>query len=169
MRKSKEESTPILSEAVTKILTQMSRSRSLASSLTIRATIILLSAEGESNQAISKRLNMHHNSIAKWRTRFIASTSVLERLEASDPSNLPAEINRLLSDNPRPGCPAVYTQEQILKIVDLACKLPSDFGYEVSQWSLNLLVQEIIKQGIAEQISAKSVSRFLKGSSVKTS
>lgn len=49
-----------------------------------------------------------------------------------------------------------------MKIIDLACKAPADFGYEVSQWSLNLLVTEIKKQGIAEQISAKSVSRFLK-------
>ncbi|NDO27392.1 helix-turn-helix domain-containing protein, partial [[Clostridium] clostridioforme] len=32
----------------------------------------------------------------------------------------------------------------------------------VSQWSLPLLVAEIKKQGIAEQISEKSVSRFLK-------
>lgn len=49
-----------------------------------------------------------------------------------------------------------------MKIIDLACKSPSDFGYEVSQWSLNLLVAEIKKQGIADQISEKSVSRFLK-------
>ena len=42
------------------------------------------------------------------------------------------------------------------------CSNPNDFGYEVSQWSLPLLVAEIKKQGIAEQISEKSVSRFLK-------
>lgn len=169
MRIPKEESTPILSEALKKILAPISRSRSLASSLTTRATIILLSAEGKSNQEIGKHLNMHYNSIAKWRTRFIASTSILQELEATDPSKLPDEVKRLLTDNPRPGCPAVYTQEQILKIIDLACKPPSDFGYEVSHWSLNLLVLEITKQGIAEHISAKSVSRFLKGSAVKTS
>jgi transposase len=90
-------------------------------------------------------------------------------LETTDPDKLPDEISRLLSDNPRPGCPAVYTQEQIVKIIDLACKSASEFGYEVSNWSLNLLVQEIKKQGIAEEISAKSVSRFLKGGAIKTS
>ena len=55
-----------------------------------------------------------------------------------------------------------------MKIIDPACKAPSDFGYEVSQWSLNLLVKEIRRQGIAEDISAKSVSRFLKGGQIKT-
>ena len=49
-----------------------------------------------------------------------------------------------------------------MRIIDLACSNPNNFGYEVSQWSLPLLVAEIKKQGIAEQISEKSVSRFLK-------
>ena len=49
-----------------------------------------------------------------------------------------------------------------MRIIDLACGNPNDFGYEVSQWSLPLLVAEIKKQGIAAQISEKSVSRFLK-------
>ena len=37
-----------------------------------------------------------------------------------------------------------------------------DLGYEVSQWSLPLLTAEIKKQGIVDQISEKTVSRFLK-------
>ena len=45
---------------------------------------------------------------------------------------------------------------------DSHCSSSNDFGYEVSQWSLPLLVAEIKKQGIAAQISEKSVSRFLK-------
>ena len=49
-----------------------------------------------------------------------------------------------------------------MRIIDLACSNPNDFGYEVSQWSLPLLVAEIKMQGIAAQISEKSVSRFLK-------
>lgn len=50
-----------------------------------------------------------------------------------------------------------------MKIIAPVCKAPSVFGYEVSQWSLNLLVKEIRRQGITENISAKSVSRFLRG------
>lgn len=78
------------------------------------------------------------------------------------PEKLQAEIKILLTDDRRFGRFPVFTQGQILKIIDLACKHPSDFGHETSQWSLNLLVSEIKKQGITEQISAKFVSRFFK-------
>ncbi len=68
----------------------------------------------------------------------------------------------LTTTRKRSGAPAVFTPEQVMQIIELACRDPCDFGYEVSQWSLNLLVMEIKKQGIVEQISARSVSRFLK-------
>lgn len=169
MRLSKEQSIPVLSETVRTILTTMSRSRSISSSLCKRAEIVLLASEGKSNQEISKHLNMHYNNVATWRTRFISASSVLQTLEESDSSKLKSKVTQLLTDNPRSGCPPVYTQEQIVKIIDLACKSPTVFGYEASHWSLNMLVLEITKQGIAEHISAKSVSRFLKGSGLKTS
>ena len=63
---------------------------------------------------------------------------------------------------PIKNAPSVFPPDQIMRIIGLACSSPNDFGYEVSQWSLPLLVAEIKKQGIAEQISEKSVSRFLK-------
>ncbi len=49
-----------------------------------------------------------------------------------------------------------------MKIVNLACCKPEDYGYEVSQWSLTLLAKEIENQGIADHILEKTVSRFLK-------
>ncbi len=49
-----------------------------------------------------------------------------------------------------------------MKIIDPACQNPCDFGCEASQWSLPILAAEIKKQGVADRISEKSVSRFLK-------
>jgi len=86
----------------------------------------------------------------------------LREIETSIPDKLEEEIRLILSDRKRSDTPSSFTQKQIMKIIDLACKNPCDFGYEVSQWSLHLLVMEIKKQGIADQISEKSVSRFLK-------
>jgi transposase len=169
MRISKKAMTPILSEKIKNILTQMTRSRTISASLNQRSSIVLLASLGKSNKEISQHLNIHHNCISKWRMRFMESLSILQAIEISEPEKLQDAIKYLLSDKPRPGTPATYTQEQIVKIIDLACKLPSDFGYEVSHWSLNILVKEIIKQGISETMSAKSVSRFLKGSGIKTS
>lgn len=71
-------------------------------------------------------------------------------------------LNLVLQKNWKRKCfsaSSIFTQEQIIKIIDPACKNPCDFGYEVSKWSLALLTTEIKKQGIAGQISEKSVSR----------
>ena len=58
------------------------------------------------------------------------------------PEKLEDEIRAVLSDKKRPGAPSVFTPDQIMRIIDLACSNPNDFGYEVSQWSLPLLVAE---------------------------
>lgn len=168
MRKKTIDTIPALTEEIKNTLISFSRSRILPASLINRVNIALLAGEGLTNQEISARLNMHYNSVGTWRSRFLDALPHLREIQESAPDKLSDEIRRVFSDKPRPGCPCVFTQEQIMKIIDLACKAPSDFGYEVSQWSLNLLVKEIRKQGIAEDISAKSVSRFLKGGQAKT-
>ena len=168
MRKKTIDTIPALTEEIKNTLISFSRSRILPASLINRVNIALLAGEGLTNQEISARLNMHYNSVGTWRSRFLDALPHLREIQESAPDKLSDEIRKVFSDKPRPGCPCVFTQEQIMKIIDLACKAPSDFGYEVSQWSLNLLVKEIRKQGIAEDISAKSVSRFLKGGQTKT-
>ena len=168
MRRKTVDTIPVLREEIKNILISFSRSRSLPASLTKRASIGLMASEGLTNQEISVRLNMHYNSVGTWRSRFLEALPHLLEVQGSAPDKLSDEIRKVFSDRPRPGCPCVFTQEQIVKIIDLACKAPSDFGYEVSQWSLNLLVKEILRQGIADGISAKSVSRFLKRSQIKT-
>ena len=168
MRKKTIDTIPALTEEIKNTLISFSRSRILPASLINRVNIALLAGEGLTNQEISARLNMHYNSDGTWRSRFLDALPHLREIQESAPDKLSDEIRKVFSDKPRPGCPCVFTQEQIMKIIDLACKAPSDFGYEVSQWSLNLLVKEIRKQGIAQDISAKSVSRFLKGGQTKT-
>ena len=164
MRKKTIDTIPVLTDEIKNILNTFSRSRTMPASLTNRASIALMASEGLTNQEISARLNMHYNSVGDWRSRFLEALPHLREVQESAPDKLSDEVRKIFSDRPRPGCPCVFTQEQIMKIIDLACKAPSDFGYEVSQWSLNLLVKEIRRQGIAQDISAKSVSRFLKGS-----
>jgi len=162
MQKKKIDRIPILSDNMQKILYSYSKSRSLPASLVKRSNIILFSAKGMTDREISFNLDIHYNNVATWRTRFLEKLSFLQDIETSNPEKLEEEIRTLLSDKKRSGAPPTFTSEQITKIIDLACKDPSDFGYEVSQWSLPLLVKQIKIEGIAKQISAKSVSRFLK-------
>lgn len=86
----------------------------------------------------------------------------MQEIAEKDRSHLEDAVSSFLNDRPRPGQPAHYTDEQIIRILEIACREPQEFGYEVSHWSLNLLVNAVVKEGIVESISAKTVSRFLK-------
>ncbi|MDB6470469.1 MAG: helix-turn-helix domain-containing protein [Blautia wexlerae] len=86
----------------------------------------------------------------------------MQEIAEKDRSHLEDAVSSFLNDRPRPGQPAHYTDEQIIRILEIACREPQEFGYGVSHWSLNLLVNAVVKEGIVESISAKTVSRFLK-------
>lgn len=162
MRKKTIDTIPVLSDGIKAVLSAFSKSRSLPAGLVKRSRIILLASQGISNQVIASRVGLHYNHVATWRNRFLEALPSLREIEAGAPEKLQEEIRTLLSDRKRPGVPSTFTPEQIMAVIDLACKDPGEFGYEVSQWSLPLLTAEIKKQGIAERISEKSVSRFLK-------
>ncbi len=151
-----------LSVEIEGILKSISKSRTLPSGLVQRARIILLASRGTTNQEISKEVGLHYNRVATWRRRFSQALPRLSEMETNAPDKLEEEVKLVLSDKQRPGHPTVYTAEQVMKIVKLTCCKPEDYGYEVSQWSLSLLVKEIEKQGIADHISEKTVSRFFK-------
>ncbi len=153
---------PSLSAEIEGILKSISNSRTLPSGLVQRARIILLASQGTTNQEISKEVGLHYNRVATWRKRFSQALPRLSEMGTNAPDKLEEEVKRVLSDKQRSGHPTVYTAEQVMKIVKLACCKPEDYGYEVSQWSLSLLVKGIEKQGIADHISEKTVSRFLK-------
>ncbi len=69
-----------------------------------------------------------------------------------------------LSDAPRSRAPARITVEQICAIVALACEQPSQSDRPVTHWSQQELADEAMRRGIVEQISQRSVGRFLKRS-----
>ena len=162
MRKKTIDTIPVLTDPIRGILLTFSKSRALPSSLVTRSKIILMAAQGTTNQAIAAKVGLHYNHVADWRNRFLQALPSLREIETGSPDKLEEEVRILLSDKKRSGAPCTFTPEQVMRIIDLACKNPCDFGYEVSQWSLSLLVTEIKKQGIADKISTKSVSRFLK-------
>lgn len=162
MRKKTIDMIPVLSDSMKTILSSFSKSRSLPASLVRRSKIILLSSQGFSNQIVATKVGLHYNHVATWRNRFLQALPSLKDIESGTPDKLEEEIRLLLSDRKRSGASPTFTPEQIIRIIDLACKNPCDFGYEASHWSLSLLVTEIKKQGIADRISEKSVSRFLK-------
>ena len=113
------------------------------------------------NMQISIQVGLGQDSVSKRRGRFIKCLPLLQEVSEKDPSHLEEAVSGFLNDCPRPGQPSHYTDEQIIRILETACRDPQELGYEASHWSLNLLVDAVTKEGIVESISAKTVSRFL--------
>lgn len=152
----------IIPSTIQPILLKISRSKTLPVRQVQRAKIILLAADGLNNMQISHMSGLGQDSVSKWRNRFLRTLPLLNEVSEKDPGHLEDEVLFFLDDQPRPGHPARYTDEQIIKILETACRSPEEFGYETSHWSLNQLVAVAIKEGIVDSISAKTVSRFLK-------
>jgi transposase len=97
---------------------------------------------------VALRLGVWRKTVSGWRKRWLSvcGGSVLERL----------------SDAPRSGMEARITPEQICAIVALACERPNESGLPVTHWSQQDLADEAMRRGIVDQISQRSVGRFLK-------
>jgi len=72
-----------------------------------------------------------------------------------------------LVDAPRPGVPATYTPEPIGALIAVACECPEDGGYPLSHWAPPQLAHEVIKRGIVNPISPRTIGRFLNEADLK--
>ncbi len=127
-------------EAVRPILSKFAKSRTFPARQVQRAKIILLAADGLNSMQISEQTGLGRDSVSKWQSCFIKIVSFLQETAEKDLSHLEETVSSFLNDCPRPGQLSHYTDEQIIKILEAACRNPEDFGYEASHWSLNLLV-----------------------------
>lgn len=130
-----------------------------------RAQLILGAANGKSNTELSLHLELSRTQIQCWRDRWqdaSATLNIYETEEVSD-AQLRQNIESILSDKQRPGTTATFTLEQIVEIIAIACELPATSHRPISHWSPREVADEAIKRGIVEQISPRSVGRFLKG------
>src|SRR5260370_35068992 len=86
----------------------MAASRSLAAGLVIRARIILMSAEGQSNLTIATRLRLSPATVGQWRRRFLGQglTGLHDELRLLRPRTIGDEsVGRLVRRTlePKPG------------------------------------------------------------------
>ena len=104
-----------------------------------RARVILLSAEGLSVKEISKRCNLSMQNCSKWRKRFY--TKHLDGLK----------------DSPRKGRPLIYSAQERVKVISLACTTPPDGS---NQWSIRKLAN-------ATGMGSSTINRILNAGSIK--
>ncbi len=160
--------TPItVTAAQAAVLTTLHRRASCSQALALRVQIILGAAAGQRNDPLARRLGCQARTVALWHDRWAAA---LDRLAAVDAESatLARAIATVLADAPRPGTPATFTAEQIVRIIDLACRPPAQLARPITAWTPRELADEAVKQGIVPTISPRSVERFLNGGRAAT-
>ena len=141
-------------------LERLVRRHTAGQQLVERARIVLLASDGLSNSAVARTMDVHIDTVRKWRRRWCRTRGV----PLADLS-IPAR----LEDAPRTGTPARITPEQVCRIMALACEAPSESGRPISQWSTTELAEEIVRRGIVDTISPRHAARLLKrGISTRT-
>jgi putative transposase len=154
-----------LSEKQRGLLEHLSRRQTSPHRLVRRVQTILAAADGFSNDAIARRLNLCRDTVRDWRQRWQEGTQALEAADAAGDADkvLLARIEALLADAPRSGSPGDFSAEQLAQIISVACESPEDGGRPVTHWTPRELAGEVIKRGIVPSISPRTVGRFLKG------
>jgi putative transposase len=145
-------------------LDQIARRRTNPHRLVTRARIILEIASGTNNSKIARQLNLDRSTVLYWRERWLEGASKISHSEAesSNDKALSTLIEQTLSDKPRPGAPSPFSPEQIVRIIAVACEEPASSNRPISHWTPGEIADEVIKRGIVETISTRSVGRFLK-------
>lgn len=88
-----------LSDAERQELISITRSRSMPQALATRARIVLLAAEGHTNTAIAKQLQLSRPTVGTWQKRYLSQ-------------RVPG-----LYDEPRPGGPRSIADEQVATLI----------------------------------------------------
>jgi putative transposase len=123
----------VLSDEERAQLESFARSRSLPASLSMRARIVLASADGEANSSIAERLTLHKATVGKWRASFV------ERRIAG------------LYDDVRPGPPRSIRDEQVAHLIKTTLHTKPADG--ATHWSVRSVAAET-------GISKSSVQRY---------
>ncbi len=130
-------------------LERLVRTHSTPQQLALRARMILQAADEMGVRASARDLGVWPKTVRYWRKRWRQAAEGQSTAER-------------LADLPRSGAPATFTVEQICAIVSMTCEKPSDSERPISQWSQRDIADEAVRRGIVEDISQRSVGRFLK-------
>jgi transposase len=144
----------ILSKDQRENLERIVRKHTSPQVLVTRAKIILLADEGYGIRETVRNLGVSRDMVQRWRKRWIESDCLVN-------------VSQVLADSPRPGAPATYIPEQICAIVAMSCEYPAESSRPISHWTQPGIADEAIKRGIVDNISQRSIGRFLNEADLK--
>jgi transposase len=107
-----------------------------------RARILLLAAEGGTDEAIAAALHVHRATVERTRRRFVEGG-----------------LERALRDQPRPGGRPKLDGKGEAHLVALACSAPPEGR---ARWTMQLLADRLVELALVEAISDETVRRVLK-------
>ena len=91
----------------------------------VRASIVRMFVQGVAPTPISRTLCISYPTLYKWQNRWMKATADLNKIETrSSKSELKKAILDVLKDGYRSGAPPKFTEDQVMKILALACKSP---------------------------------------------
>jgi transposase len=152
-----------LTTRIYEILCQLSSSRNIGNAIVVRAKIILMSFEKHYNQSIARQLELSAKTVGLWRRRWRDSFAALLRMQFTEnEAAFQRAIIECLRDAPRTGSPGVFTAEQIVNVIGIACEPPENSDRPVTSWTGNELADEAQKRGLVNSISASHVNRILR-------
>lgn len=114
-----------------------------------RAAIILALGGGESYHAVARRVGLSRTTVRLWARRFTRERWVG------------------LRDRPRSGRPPVFSSEARTQLVGLACRAPRDEGCEADRWTLDLLVETALREGLVSAIHRTTIARLLRQGAIR--
>ncbi|MGG6270964.1 helix-turn-helix domain-containing protein [Leptolyngbya sp. AN03gr2] len=160
----------VLSAMQQQVLEQIVRQTTNPYRLVRRAQLVLSAARGCTNSEIAQQLNLDRGQVRQWRSRWLDAQAQMLKVEAEAEAEaaLRTLIVGVFEDEARPGTPAQFALEQVVQIVALACEDPQSSGRPISEWTVRELADEAVRRGIVEQISPRSVGRFLKRGTTAT-
>lgn len=158
-----------LSDKEKEILEEIIRKKSSFQAQVIRAEIILAASKNKENIIIAEQLKLNRKTVKLWRDKWFRYKDKLSRNQIDDKHLKKLILNEILIDEQRSGIKAIFTIEQITKIIALACERPEYSGYPTSHWTIRELREEILKREIVKEISWSSIQRFLKSGGIKAS
>ena len=144
-----------LSERQEADLRKLANGHKTAYIIGLRASIVLLIAEGKSHCKIARELNLSRDMVRKWHHRWLDSS---EREE---------NTAKRLEDAERSGTPATFSPEQLTHLYAIACEDPEESDRPVGRWTARELADELMKRKIVTSISVRHTGRLLKEGDIK--
>jgi transposase len=124
-----------------KLLAVVSKGRNQAVVIR-RAHILLKSDEGKTDREICEQLYIDEETVRRTRLRFCEDG-----------------LSNALEDKPRPGAASKLDEGQEAYLTAIACTEPPSGR---ARWTLELLAQRLIEEGVIEHIAPETVRLILK-------